>query len=136
LYYYSYATTAPATPPVKPKHHHVHIPKTVGKRTPSPFTNPNPNLDLPPGPSFPKFGNPLEGPWKWLQGYSPYLFIGGLFLWFISHKSSGWLAAILYFTAYGLMIVGGLMFISNFGGVTNIPDIGMSIRKAINPNAN
>jgi hypothetical protein len=203
MYYYSYATAAtpppPTTTPVKPKHHHVHIPKGkkaaakpltfTSKGTPNPFTNHNPNLDLPKtdsaSASIPAvlvaggvtgalisflFGskyqvlflgtsvaiavlggylyvskihvnNPFPGVWSWLQGYSIYgVAIGaiGLYLFRGIHTTAFGILGQLFFL--GLLIISSGMFLTNFAGITNLlpalPDVGTTIRKAINPKDN
>jgi hypothetical protein len=137
MYYYSYATTtAPATiTPVKPKHHHVHIPKgkVITKGTPPPKSN-NPLEGV---------GKGIQGVWQWLQGYSLYgIAIGaiGYFLFFKKDNNPFGILGRIFFL--GLLVVSSAVFLTNLIGIpipnflSAVPDAGKPIRKAINPNAN
>jgi hypothetical protein len=141
MYYYSYATAAPATP-VKPKHHHVHIPK--GKV----ITKGTSALPPPPKPNNPLegVGKGIQGAWQWLQGYSVYgIAIGaiGYFLFFKKDNNPFGILGRIFFL--GLLLVSSAVFLTNLIGIplpnipnllSVVPDAGKPIRKAINPNNN
>lgn len=83
--------------------------------------------------SFGKTG--LDGVWKWAQGYSPYILVGGIGLWFITSKASkkNPIAGPLSLASIAMMLGGGIMTISNIGGLEELPAIGPVLQNLVHP---
>jgi hypothetical protein len=80
-------------------------------------------------------GGALDGAYKWMQGNSILMIIGGAIGFYLFRGEHNNLIGIfgqLFFL--GLLVIGGIFFLTNFAGITNIlPNVTAGIRKAINP---